>query len=55
MGRKVFAHEQIARVAELGLGVSSPEGIEIITGDAESESYAGKIKQIATAWTVCWC
>lgn len=49
MEKKVFAHEQIARAAELGLGVSSPEAIEIVTGDAESEGYARKIRQMLSA------
>ena len=40
----IFAQEQIARAVELGLGISSPEQIEIITGDAESAEYAGKIE-----------
>lgn len=40
---KVFEQEQIARAAELGLGISEPEQIEIITGDTESETYASLI------------
>jgi uncharacterized protein (DUF362 family) len=42
----VFEQDQIARAAELGLGVSSPEKIEIITDDAESAEYAEKVKEI---------
>ena len=41
----IFEQEQIARAVELGLGVDNPEQIEIITGDAESESYAERIRQ----------
>jgi uncharacterized protein (DUF362 family) len=46
MSKKIFEHEQIARAVELGLGVKSPAGIEIVTGDAESASYAGKLREI---------
>ena len=43
---KVFEQEQIARAVELGLGVDSPAKIEIVTGDAESETYAGRISEV---------
>ena len=43
---KVFEQDQIARAVELGLGVESPEQIELITGDKESEELVGKIKDI---------
>ncbi len=46
MDTKIFAQEQIARAAELGLGVKSPDQIEIVTGDAQSKEYAGKLKEI---------
>lgn len=46
MERKIFAQEQIARAVELGLGAQSPEEIEIVTGDAESEAYAKKLREI---------
>ena len=46
MSKKIFEHEQIARAVELGLGVKSPAGIEIVTGDAESADYAGKLRGI---------
>ena len=42
----IFKQEQIERAAELGLGVTSPDQIELVTGDAESEELAGKIKEI---------
>lgn len=42
----VFAQEQIARAAELGLGVSSAGQIELISGDAESRAFAEKLKDI---------
>ncbi len=46
MNKPIFAQEQIARAVELGLGVDSAEKIELITGDAESASYAEKIRSI---------
>jgi uncharacterized protein (DUF362 family) len=46
---RVFEQDQIARAAELGLGATSPEEIELVTGDPESRSYAEKIKAILLA------
>lgn len=46
MSKKIFEQEQIARAVEIGLGVKSPEQIELITGDAASREYAGKLKEI---------
>jgi uncharacterized protein (DUF362 family) len=46
MSRKIFEQEQVARAVELGLGVKTPDQIEIVTGDAESREYAGKLKEI---------
>lgn len=46
MNTKIFQQEQIARAVELGLGIKSPDEIELITGDAESQSYAETIKTI---------
>jgi uncharacterized protein (DUF362 family) len=43
---KIFQQEQIKRAAELGLGVKSAKEIEIVTGDKESETYAGVIREI---------
>jgi uncharacterized protein (DUF362 family) len=42
----IFQQEQIARSAELGLGVDSPDKITLITDGAESKEYAKKILQI---------
>ncbi len=42
---KIFEQEQIARAVELGLGVDSPDRIAFVTGDAESEGYADKIRE----------
>ncbi len=46
MSKKIFEQGQIARAAELGLGVKSPDQIEIVTADAESRSYADKLREI---------
>jgi uncharacterized protein (DUF362 family) len=43
---RIFEQEQIARAVELGLGVDSPAKIEFITGDPESEAYAGRVKEV---------
>jgi uncharacterized protein (DUF362 family) len=42
----IFQQQQIARAVELGLGVSSPAQIELVTADAESEAYAAQIREI---------
>jgi uncharacterized protein (DUF362 family) len=45
-GGPVFGQEQIARAAELGLGVSSAKEIQFVTGDAESEAFAVRVGDI---------
>jgi uncharacterized protein (DUF362 family) len=45
----IFEQEQIARAVELGIGISGPEQIELVTDDRESASYAAKIRAILTA------
>jgi uncharacterized protein (DUF362 family) len=45
MGRKIFEQEQISRAVELGLGINSPEEIEIITDDADSKKYAQRLTE----------
>jgi uncharacterized protein (DUF362 family) len=42
----VFAQPQISRAVELGLGVSGPGDIELITGDAPSAAYAAQIHEV---------
>jgi uncharacterized protein (DUF362 family) len=42
----IFKQDQIARAAALGLGVTNPEQIKIITGDNESEDFASTIRKI---------
>jgi uncharacterized protein (DUF362 family) len=39
----IFAQDQIARAAELGLGVRSPDQIEFITDDAEGQALANRL------------
>jgi uncharacterized protein (DUF362 family) len=46
MGRKIFEQEQISRAVELGLGITGPKGIEIITDDADSKKYAERLTAI---------
>lgn len=46
MGRKIFEQEQIARAVELELGAANPSEIELITGDAESQAYAARLRPI---------
>ncbi len=43
---RIFEQDQIARAAELGLGVKSADQIQIVTGDEESKTYCGKIRDI---------
>ena len=43
---KIFEQDQIARAAELGLGVKSADQIQLVTGDKESEAYCAKIREI---------
>ena len=44
----IFQQEQIARAVELGLGVDSPEKIQLITDDPDSAAYAAQIQEILT-------
>jgi uncharacterized protein (DUF362 family) len=45
----VFEQDQIARAAELGLGVQSADQIELVTDDSESAEFAGKVRDILLA------
>jgi uncharacterized protein (DUF362 family) len=42
----VWQLEQIKRAVELGLGVSSPEQIEIVTADGASRAEADRLRQL---------
>lgn len=46
---RVFQQEQIARAVELGLGVSGPEAIEIVTDDPDSAAYAAALRPVLMA------
>ena len=46
MNRKIFEQEQIARAVELGLGVSTPSNIELITADEDSQAYEKRVADI---------
>ena len=46
---RVFEQDQIARAAELGLGVKSPQEIELVTDDAESKALADRVRDILLA------
>ncbi len=46
MGKKIFDQEQIQRAAELGLGISNPGQIQLITADKASSDYAQKLNEI---------
>ncbi len=46
MGKKIFEQEQISRAVELGLGISHPGDIEIVSDDATGEEYAKRLMQI---------
>jgi uncharacterized protein (DUF362 family) len=43
---KIFEQEQIARAVELGLGITGPNQIELVTNDTDSADYAKKIRAI---------
>jgi uncharacterized protein (DUF362 family) len=43
---KIFDQDQIQRAAELGLGVTSADQIDLVTGDKDSEEYAADIHKI---------
>ena len=45
----IFQLEQIARAAELNIGVKAPGQIELVTGDAPSAEYAKRIREILMA------
>ena len=43
---KIFDQAQIARAAQLGLGVTTPDQIELVTNDPASAEFAQKIKAL---------
>ena len=49
MDTPIFSQEQIVRAVELGLGVDSPDKIELVTDDPGSEALAEKLRAILRA------
>ena len=49
MDKNIFEQEQIARAAEIKLGIASPSDILIETGDEASRNYADKLLKILNA------
>jgi hypothetical protein len=43
---RIFEQDQIARAVELGLGVSSPDQIQLLAEDAESKTLIERIGEI---------
>ena len=43
---KIFEQDQLRRAVQLGLGVSAPDQIDIVTGDKTSAEYAAKVREI---------
>lgn len=46
MNSRIFEQEQIKRAVEIGLGVTGPDEIHIVTKDEESKAYAARLKSI---------
>jgi uncharacterized protein (DUF362 family) len=46
METKVFQQEQIARAVELGIGIQSPDQIDLVSEDAVSKKYAETLRRI---------
>jgi uncharacterized protein (DUF362 family) len=46
---KIFEQAQLARAVELGLGVSGPSQIELVTGDLASADYALRVRALLDA------
>ncbi|MEE8377124.1 MAG: DUF362 domain-containing protein [Candidatus Aminicenantaceae bacterium] len=46
MGTKIFQQEQIQRAVEVGLGISSPDQIELVAPDKASKEYIKRLNAI---------
>ena len=46
MGRPIFAQEQMARAVEVGLGVSGPDEIDLVSDDDEGRAYVQTLQGI---------
>jgi len=42
----IFEQDQIARAADLGVGIKSPEQIQLVTDDPDSEAFANQVRDI---------
>ncbi len=46
MSRGIFQQEQMARAVDLRLGITGPDGIEIVTADDESRTLADRLRLV---------
>jgi uncharacterized protein (DUF362 family) len=46
MGTPIFQQEQMARAVEVGLGVSGPDEIRLVSDDEAGRSYAATLERI---------
>jgi uncharacterized protein (DUF362 family) len=46
MGTPIFVHEQMARAVEVGLGVQSPDQIQLVSDDQVGKAYATRLEEI---------
>ena len=46
---RIFAQEQIARAAELSIGVGRPELIDLVTDDAAGQAFLGPLRPVRSA------
>lgn len=46
MGTPIFQQEQMARAVEVGLGVSGPHEIQLVTDDEAGQAYVTKLERI---------
>jgi uncharacterized protein (DUF362 family) len=46
MGTPIFRQEQMARAVEVGLGVSGPDGIALVSDDDAGRAYAATLEGI---------
>ena len=46
MKPKIFAQDQIARAAELGVGISSPSSIQLTPADENSREYCTRVDEV---------
>lgn len=42
---RIFEQEQIARAADLGLGINAPDEIQLVTDDPESQAFAKQVSE----------